>query len=93
MLPQQHFDHARLRTVEAGIPLIRSCNTGITCAFDSLGRVVSVLGDNPAKMGVGGGFIVRKLPTYHYSTLYTQFAILFIGISLISLLFFYHTKA
>ncbi|MFI5344715.1 MAG: apolipoprotein N-acyltransferase, partial [Chlamydiales bacterium] len=37
-LPQQHFDHARLRTVENGIPLVRACNTGITGALDSLGR-------------------------------------------------------
>jgi apolipoprotein N-acyltransferase len=36
-LPKQHFDHARLRTVENGIPLVRACNTGITGAVDSLG--------------------------------------------------------
>ena len=43
-LPQQHFDHAKLRAVENGVPLIRACNTGITGVVDRFGRVVSVLG-------------------------------------------------
>jgi len=86
-LPQQHFDHARLRTVEAGIPLIRSCNTGITCAFDSLGRIVSVLGDDPFESEWVADSLYVKVPTYHYWTLYTRFGdSLIIGISLFGLL-------
>ena len=72
-LPQQHFDHARLRTVESGIPLLRSCNTGITCAIDSLGRVVDTLGgeDLFALQSLSDSLYV-EVPTYHYHTLYSQ---------------------
>ncbi len=44
-LPRQHFDHARLRAVENGVPLIRACNTGITGVVDRFGRVRAQLGN------------------------------------------------
>ncbi|MBY0529217.1 MAG: apolipoprotein N-acyltransferase [Rhabdochlamydiaceae bacterium] len=44
-LPKQHFDHARLRAVENGIPLLRSANTGVTVALDRFGQVVAQLGE------------------------------------------------
>lgn len=66
-LPKQHFDHARLRTVENGFPLIRACNTGITGGIDSLGRIVGVLEEE------GADSIRLEIPTYHYRTLYTQY--------------------
>jgi apolipoprotein N-acyltransferase len=71
-LPKQHFDHARLRTVENGIPLIRACNTGVTAAVDSLGRVVSVLGDFSWDSQQLAAALLVQLPTYSYSTLYSQ---------------------
>jgi apolipoprotein N-acyltransferase len=71
-LPQQHFDHARLRTVENGTPLIRACNTGITGAVDSLGRIVAVLGDGSAASQLQAGALRVEVPTYHYPTLYAQ---------------------
>ena len=89
-LPQQHFDHARLRTVEAGIPLIRSCNTGITCAFDSLGRVVSRLGEDSFESEWVADSLYAKVPTFHYPTIYTTFGdSLIVGICLIGMLFFF----
>ncbi len=71
-LSQQHFDHARARTVEMGIPLIRSANTGVTGAIDSLGRVVAVLEKEQAPLIDGPGAIKVEVPLYHYSTLYTH---------------------
>lgn len=41
--PFQHFNQARLRSVEQGLPLIRVANTGVTAVVDSRGRVVADL--------------------------------------------------
>ncbi|MDP1835471.1 MAG: apolipoprotein N-acyltransferase [Chlamydiales bacterium] len=71
-LPQQHFDHARVRSVEMGIPLVRSANTGVTGAIDSLGRTVAVLGTGDDPTISAAGALVVDLPLYHYPTLYTH---------------------
>lgn len=65
LLPQQHFDHGRVRAVENGIPLLRACNTGVTAGVDSLGRTVSSLS------GSAAGVLTFRIPTYHYFTLYS----------------------
>jgi apolipoprotein N-acyltransferase len=72
LLTKQHFDHARLRTVENGIPLIRSCNTGMTGAVDSLGRIIGMLGEDPIQSQWKKEAYYIEVPTYHYATLYTQ---------------------
>lgn len=72
-LPQQHFDHARLRAVENGIPLARACNTGVTSAVDSLGRIVAILGaDDPIRSQTKADSLYVKIPMAHYSTLYSR---------------------
>ncbi len=85
---RQHLEHSRLRTVEGGAALARACNTGITCAMDSLGRTIDELGmDNPNAEALAGALPVT-IPLYHYSTLYSwlgDWSI--IGIILVSLLF------
>lgn len=86
-LPKQHFDLARLRTVESGIPLIRACNTGITSALDSLGEIVGSIPEEEEWVRQG---LFVKVPLYHYSTLYSKWGdapvIIF---SLISALFLF----
>lgn len=72
-LPHQHFSHARLRTVENGIPLIRSSNIGITGAIDSLGRVLSVIGENTEKPEWIFDSLKVEVPLYTYSTIYSKF--------------------
>jgi apolipoprotein N-acyltransferase len=65
-LPKQHFDLAKSQAVANGTPLVRACNSGITSAIDSLGRVVAQL-DDWDKPDV----LVAKVPLYQISTLYT----------------------
>lgn len=65
-LPKQHFDLAKLQAVANGIPLVRACNSGITSAVDSLGRVIAQLDDwNEPNV------LVTQVSLYHFATLYT----------------------
>jgi apolipoprotein N-acyltransferase len=66
-LPKQHFDHARLRSVENGVPVLRACNTGITGAFDSLGRIIEATSENDEWVRQ---VLPVQVPLYHYATLY-----------------------
>jgi apolipoprotein N-acyltransferase len=41
----QHVSSAAFRAVENGVPLLRSCNTGVTCWIDEHGRMREILRD------------------------------------------------
>ena len=84
-LTQQHLDHARLRTTEGGLPLLRACNTGITCAIDSLGRTLASFGEEEWKQGA----LKVEVPLYHYKTPYTLYGdSLILGFSALMTLIF-----
>lgn len=66
--PHQHVTMARLRSVEEGLPLVRSTNTGISVAFDSYGREIGRL-----PLNVQGFLDVRLPQPLAKPTLYARF--------------------
>ena len=70
-LHKQHLFHARVRAVENGTPLIRSCNSGISAAIDSFGRIVAKMEETRNSVNSKGGVLNCRLNTYTFPTLYT----------------------
>lgn len=64
--PQQHFIQGRMRSIENGLPLIRSANTGISAVIDGKGQVIKQL-----PLGEQG-FIDVPLPMPIPPTLYSR---------------------
>ncbi len=84
--PYQHFEMAKMRAVEYGIPLVRVANTGISAFFDPWGRVIDKINLNQeGKIDVN---LVKKLEPTTYSRY--SFAPLFLLV--VSLLIFFTTR-
>src|SRR5207248_2984414 len=64
--PYQHFQQARVRAIEEGLPLVRAANTGISAVVDPLGRVVRSL-----PLGAQG-VLDARLPQPLAPTLYAR---------------------
>ncbi len=71
-LPELHLEHGRLRAIEQGIPMVRACNTGVTCAVDSLGRTIDELKQADGSIEEEVGALQVSVPMYRYDTPYTE---------------------
>jgi apolipoprotein N-acyltransferase len=81
-LPQQHFEHGKLRAVENGVPLFRACNSGVTSAVDALGRICG-------QLDLAKGTLFVEVPNYQIRTVYTFLGdSLIVGISVGIILFY-----
>jgi len=68
--PYQHFDMARMRSIESGISLARVANTGITAFIDPFGRVVDKINLNQS--GIIDVDLIKNLaPTIYEKYSYT----------------------
>ncbi len=65
--PYQHFQQARTRAIEEGLPLVRAANNGISAIVDPLGRIVREL-----PLGIEG-VLDGPLPRPVASTIYARF--------------------
>ncbi len=65
--PYQHFQSARLRAVEQGLPLVRAANTGISAVIDGHGRIVARLG-----LGIRGVLDATLPKPLNGTTLYAR---------------------
>ena len=64
--PYQHFQQARVRAIEEGLPLVRAANTGITAVVDPVGRII-----NSLALG-SEGVLDSALPQPIAQTLYSR---------------------
>ena len=78
--PQQHFAQARMRSIELGLPLLRSANTGISAVVDGRGRVIARL-----PLGMQGA-VDSFMPAPEPPTLYSKIGDLPIAVVLLSIL-------
>lgn len=70
----QHLGNAVFRAIENGVPLVRSCNNGVTCWVDPQGRIRDVFRD-PRDSAYGAGFTTFTVPLAtapHPSTFYNR---------------------
>lgn len=65
--PYQHFQQARIRAIEEGLPLVRAANNGISAVVDPLGRIVGEL-----PLGTEG-VLDSRLPHAAAPTIYARF--------------------
>jgi len=70
----QHLANAVFRSIENGVPLVRSCNNGVTCWVDPQGRIRDVFRDKRDTI-YGPGFTTFTVPlaaTPHPPTFYNR---------------------
>jgi apolipoprotein N-acyltransferase len=76
--PYQHFQQARVRAIEEGLPLIRAANSGISAVIDPLGRVIAAL-----PLG-HDGVLDAALPRAAQMTIYARIGDFLFGVAVVA---------
>lgn len=71
-LPLIHYYHGRLRAVENGVPLLRACNTGLTCAVDHRGTLLDYLEPETPANSSKPAVLYVTLPLSQHETVYSH---------------------
>jgi apolipoprotein N-acyltransferase len=82
--PYQHFQQARVRAIEEGLPLVRAANTGISAVVDPLGRIVTSL--PLGTEGVLDAPLPQAIPPTPFARLGQGPLALMLGIALVAIL-------
>ena len=74
----QHAANAVFRTIENGVPMVRSCNNGLSCWIDSFGQVRRFFGEESGDI-YGAGFVIFEIPILQSrnSTVYNKYGDIF----------------
>lgn len=72
-LAKEHFNMGRIRSVENGVPLLRSCNTGVTAAVDCFGRIIGTLAERDMDGNPVSGILVAEINSQSYETIFSRF--------------------
>ena len=81
--PYQHFQTARLRALEEGLPLIRAANTGISAIIDPLGRIRQSVG--LGSEGVIDGYLPSALKSPPPYAILGNWILVIVGIPILFL--------
>lgn len=88
-LPSTHYHHGKIRSVELGRVLLRSCNHGVTCVVDPLGRLKQTFSSPNQSEEFKQGVLIADVPLSKKTTLYSLwgelplFAIFFVSAALV----------
>jgi len=82
--PYQHFQQARVRAIEEGLPLVRAANTGISAVVDPLGRIINSL--PLGSEGVIDSPLPRPVSTPIYARVGDVPAAMIVAISLLAII-------
>ena len=65
--PKQHFVHAQFRSIELGIPLVRSSNKGISGLVSPIGEILSLIDTSKTI------YLDVKIPKKMETTVYREY--------------------